>query len=87
MSTLQNPAATDAESYREQLRVLQVHAFVAAGSIVLIVLVNLLTNLSAGLAGDWAAWWSGWALIGWGFALAVHALVVRLSRPEGLDAA
>ena len=47
-----------------------------------IFLVNLFTNLAAGLAGQWSAWWSVWAFIGWGLAIAVHGLLVRLSHPE-----
>lgn len=87
MSTAtQDTTPTDAEVYEEQRRVFRVHAFVAAGSIVLIFLVNLLTNLAAGLTG-WSVWWSAWALIGWGLAIGVHGLVLHLSRPEGAGAA
>jgi hypothetical protein len=71
-----------ARRYVQQLRVFYVHAAVFAGSIAIIVAVNLLVNLNAGTAGEWSAWWSLWALIGWGAGIAVHGLVVRLNRPS-----
>lgn len=66
-----------------QLKVFQVHAVVAAVSLVIIFLVNLFTNLAADLAREWSSWWSVWALIGWGLALGVHGLVVYLAKPDG----
>ncbi len=71
----------DLARYRQGVRVFQAHAAVAAGSIALILAVNLLTNLSAGTAGEISAWWSLWALIGWSAGLGVHGLVVWLSKP------
>lgn len=52
-----------------QRQVLRVHAAVYAGSIVLIVLVNLALNAVAGLLGEWWAWWSVLAVLGWGLGL------------------
>jgi hypothetical protein len=65
-----------------QRQVLRVHAAVYAGSIVLIVLVNLALNAAAGLLGEWWAWWSALAVLGWGLGLSVHAIVVRVTRPR-----
>ncbi len=70
-----------ARRYVQQLQVFYVHAGVFAGGMVIIFLVNLATNAAAGITGEWSAWWSAWALIGWGFGIAVHGLVVRLNRP------
>lgn len=75
------PTADDLARYRQGVRVFQAHAAVAAGSIALMLAVNLLTNLSAGIAGETSAWWSLWALIGWSAGLGVHGLVVWLARP------
>ncbi|MGI9597916.1 MAG: 2TM domain-containing protein [Acidimicrobiales bacterium] len=69
--------------YVEQLRAFYIHATVFAVGMVVIFVVNLVTNIAAGLTGEWWAWWSGWALIGWGLGVAIHGLVVRLSRPRG----
>ena len=66
----------------QQLRAFQIHAAVFAAGMVVIFLVNLFVNLAAGTTGQWSAWWSGWALIGWGLGVAVHGLVVWLSRLE-----
>lgn len=63
-----------------QRQVLRVHAAVYAGSIVLIVLVNLALNAAAGLLGEWWAWWSALAVLGWGLGLSVHAIVVRVAH-------
>ena len=71
-----------ARRYVEQLRAFYVHAGVFAAGMLVIFTVDLLTNLSAGVAGDWTAWWSAWALLGWGLGIAVHGLVVRLTRPS-----
>ena len=70
-----------ARRYVQQLQAFYVHAGVFAGGMVIIFLVNLATNAAAGITGEWSAWWSAWALIGWGFGIAVHGLVVRLNRP------
>jgi len=70
-----------AHRYVQQLQAFYVHASVFAGGMVIIFLVNLATNAAAGITGEWSAWWSAWALIGWGFGIAVHGLVVRLNRP------
>ena len=71
-----------AREYVRQLRVFYTHAAVFAVGMVVIFVVNLAVNLAAGLTGEWWAWWSGWALIGWGIAVAIHGLVVRMSRPN-----
>ena len=72
-----------AREYVRQLRAFYIHATVFAGSMVVIIVVNLAVNLAAGIAGEWWAWWSMWALLGWGIGLAIHGLVVRMSRPDG----
>lgn len=59
-----------------------IHASVAAVGMVVIFIVNLATNAAAGITGEWWAWWSAWALLGWGLAIAIHGLVVRVSRPK-----
>ena len=69
--------------YVEQLRVFLTHAAVFAVGMIVIFVVNLGTNAVAGITGHWWAWWSGWALIGWGLAVAIHGIVVRISRPGG----
>ena len=71
-----------ARQYVQRLRGFYVHAGVFAVGMVIIFLVNLATNVAAGIAGEWWAWWSAWALLGWGVAVAIHGLVVRLSRPR-----
>ena len=75
------PSPDDVARYRQGVRVFQAHAAIAAGSIALMLAVNLLTNLSAGMAGEISAWWSLWALIGWSAGLGVHGFVVWLARP------
>lgn len=70
-----------ARLYVQQLRVFYVHAGVFAVGMAIIFVVNLATNAAAGIAGEWRAWWSVWALLGWGLGIAIHGLVVRLSRP------
>ncbi len=80
-SSADQPTAEDIARYRQGVRVFQAHALVAAGSIALMVAVNLLTNLSAGTAGEISAWWSLWAILGWSAGLGVHGLVVWLARP------
>ncbi|MCP3988638.1 MAG: 2TM domain-containing protein [Actinomycetia bacterium] len=77
----------DAREYVQQLRVFYIHAGVCAVGMVIIFVVNLATNVAAGITGDWWAWWSAWALIGWGLAVAIHGLVVRLSRPRSSSSA
>ena len=72
----------EARQYVQQLRVFYTHATVFAVGMVVIFVVNLAVNMAAGLTGEWWAWWSGWALIGWGVAIAIHGLVVRMSRPN-----
>ena len=67
--------------YVEQRRVFAIHAAVFTVGMKVIFVVNLGTNVAAGITGHWWAWWSGWALIGWGLAIAIHWLVVRISRP------
>ena len=74
----------EAHAYVRSLRAFYIHASVFAGSMIIIFIVNLATNLAAGIAGEWWAWWSIWVLLGWGLGLAIHGLVVRLSRPGGL---
>ncbi|MGI9666530.1 MAG: 2TM domain-containing protein [Acidimicrobiia bacterium] len=74
----------EAREYVHQLRAFYIHASVFAGSMVIIIIVNVVTNISAGIAGEWWAWWSIWALLGWGLGLTIHGLVVRMSRPDGL---
>jgi hypothetical protein len=75
---------TDADR-AHQRRTFHVHAAVFACSMVLIGLVNLGTNAAAGIADDWRAWWSGLALVGWGFGLAIHGVVVRIAHRDASD--
>lgn len=75
------------EEYRYRRQAFRLHAATFVGSMVIIFVVNLILNLAAGTTGEWWAWWSGWALIGWSFGIAVHGLVVRLSRPDGFESA
>ncbi|MGI9529178.1 MAG: 2TM domain-containing protein [Acidimicrobiia bacterium] len=72
----------DAREYVQQRRAFHVHAGVEVASMVLIFTVNLAVNLAAGITGHLWAWWSIWALIGGSLAVAVHGLVVRMSRPQ-----
>ena len=83
------PAATtddhrreEARQYVHQLRAFYIHATVFAVGMVIIFVVNLAVNMAADLTGEWWAWWSIWALIGWGVAVAIHGLVLRMSRPN-----
>lgn len=73
--------AEDLARYRQGVRVFQAHAAAAAGTLVLILAVNLLTSLSSGTAGNISAWWSLWAILGWSSGLGVHGFVVWLARP------
>lgn len=75
------PATTDPE-YRKQVQAFCVHAVIAAGTLVFILAVNLMTNLSAGIADEFSAWWSLWAVLGWSAGIGVHGLVVWLNRPD-----
>ncbi len=77
----------DARQYVQQLRVFYIHAGVFAVGMVIIFVVNLATNIAAGISGYWWAWWSAWALLGWGLAVAIHGLVLRLSRPQSSSSA
>ena len=77
----EHSTAEDLARYRQGVRVFQAHAAVAAGALVLILAVNLLTSLSAGTAGDISAWWSLWAILGWSAGLGVHGFVVWLAKP------
>lgn len=77
----EHSTAEDLARCRQGVRVFQAHAAVAAGTLVLILAVNLLTSLSAGTAGDISAWWSLWAILGWSAGLGVHGFVVWLARP------
>ena len=72
----------EARQYVQQLRAFYTHASVFAVGMVIIFIVNLATNAAADISGEWGAWWSAWALLGWGLAVAIHGLVVRLSRPK-----
>ncbi len=72
----------EARQYVQQLRAFYTHAVVFAVGMVVIFSVNLAVNVAAGLTGEWWAWWSGWALLGWGVGVAIHGLVVRMSRPN-----
>ncbi|MEM9201839.1 MAG: 2TM domain-containing protein [Actinomycetota bacterium] len=74
------PTNVNAE-YRRQVQAFHVHAVIAAGTLVFILGVNLMTNLSAGIAGEFTAWWSLWAVLGWSAGIGVHGLVVWLNRP------
>lgn len=76
-----NSTADDLAHHRQGVRVFQACAAVAAGTLVLILAVNLLTSLFAGTAGDISAWWSLWAILGWSAGLGVHGFVVWLARP------
>ena len=71
-----------ARVYVLQLRAFYIHATVFAVGMVIIFVVNLAVNMAADLTGEWWAWWSIWALIGWGVAVAIHGLVLRMSRPN-----
>ena len=77
----------EAWQYEYQLRVFSIHAVVFAVGMVIIFVVNLATNAAAGITGEWWAWWSAWALLGWALAVAIHGLVVRMSRPQSFDSA
>lgn len=68
--------------YAEQRRAFQIHVTVASVSIALIFIVNLYTNAISGITGEIWAWWSVWVLIGWGFALMVHGILLMAVRPE-----
>ena len=81
-TTDQQPTVDVAAKYEHQVRAFQAHAAVAAGTLTLILAVNLLTSLSAGTAGNIAAWWSLWAIVGWSPGLGIHGLVVWLARPS-----
>lgn len=72
----------DAQLYEHQRLAFQLHARVFAVSMIVIFLVNWAINAGAGITGNIWAWWSGWALIGWGPAIAVHGIVVRMARPR-----
>ncbi len=72
----------EATQYVQQLRVFYIHASVFAVGMVIIFVVNLATNVAAGITGEWWAWWSAWVLLGWGLGVAIHGLVVRMSRPK-----
>ena len=72
----------EAREYVQRLRVFYVHATVFAVVMVFLFLVNLAINVAADLTGEWWAWWSGWTLLGWGIGIAIHGLVVRMSRPK-----
>ena len=77
-----DPRREEVRQYVRQVRAYRVHAAVFTAGMVVIFLVNLFTNKAAGITGsEWSAWWSALALIGWGFAVAAHGIVVRLSRP------
>ncbi len=82
-----DPLREEAREYVRGLRVFQVHAAVFGAGMAVIFLVNLFTNLAGGITGQWSAWWSVWAFIGWGLAIAVHGLLVRLSHPENSSTA
>lgn len=69
------------------MRAFQAHAAVAAGTLLVVLAVNLLTNLSAGIAGEVSAWWSLWAVVGWMPGLGAHGLAVWLARPIGSEGA
>ncbi len=74
----------DAREYVRQLRAFYIHASVFAGSMVVIIAVNVAVNVAAGIADEWWAWWSVWALLGWGLGVTIHGLVVRMSRSGGV---
>lgn len=67
--------------YAEKRRDFRIHAMVATASTVLIVIVNLFINAMAGITGNIWAWWSIWMLVGWGFALMIHGILVMAARP------
>ena len=69
-------------TYAQQVRAFQTHALVSAGSVTIVVAVNLLTNLAASIADEWNAWWSVWAVLGSSAGLMVHGLVVWINRPS-----
>ncbi len=81
MTSDENEREEAARQYVEQLRAFYVHASIFGASTFLMFVANLLVNLSAGTTGELSAWWSAWALLGWGFGIAVHGLVVWFNRP------
>lgn len=77
----------DARRHVRQLRAFQAHAAVFAGSMAVMLVVNLLVNLAAGIAGEWWAWWSVLALLGWAVGVAIHGVAVWASRARLLGSA
>ncbi|MGI9584377.1 MAG: 2TM domain-containing protein [Acidimicrobiia bacterium] len=77
----------DAREYVHNLRAFYIHATVFAVSMVIIFIVNVAVNVAAGITDEWWAWWSVWVLLGWGLGVAIHGLVVRLSRPNNRSSA
>ena len=80
-----NDLPADSDLYEHQRRAFRLHRNVFAGSMVIIFLVNLATNAAAGITGEWWAWWSALALIGGTLGLAVHGIVLRMARPQGVE--
>ncbi len=77
----------DAELYEHQRRAFHLHLGAFAGSMVIIILVNLAINAAANITGEWWAWWSILALLGWGLGVTVHGVVLRLARPGTIGSA
>ncbi len=73
------------ELYDQQRRAFRAHLGVFAGSMVIIFLINLVINAASGLTTEWSAWWSVIALLGWGIGVAVHGIVLRVARPDGIS--
>ena len=80
--TTDDQRTEDARLHVQQLRAFSIHARVYAASMIGIFVVNLAVNLAANVTGEWWAWWSVLALLGWGVGVAIHGLVVRMSRPQ-----
>ena len=75
-------ARRDARRYVRRLRGFYVHAAVYAVSMVVIIIVNVVVTFATGNEDEWWAWWFVWPLVGWGLAVAIHGIAVRLSRKD-----
>ena len=73
--------ADDEREYGEKQRDFRIHAMVATVSTILLFVVNWYINAMSGITGEIWAWWSIWVLVGWGFTLMIHRILVMLARP------
>ncbi len=60
---------------------------VASISTALVFIINWFTNAISGITGEVSAWWSVWMLVGWGFALMIHGILVMAAKPQDLPSA